>query len=84
MVVLNLVIILVISKNLKINGFNSMIKELGSLILTIFSSIALEDNTGGEKVKVLIFLSIRRLSRNLSDYNLEMSKNRRISCRNLT
>lgn len=51
---LNLDIILVISKKVKLSGFNSMMKELDNLTQEIFKSIALVENIGGEKAKVLI------------------------------
>ncbi len=39
----------------KTNGFNSMIKELDSLIQEIFKAIVLVANIGEDKVKALIF-----------------------------
>ena len=56
----SLAIILVISKNRKINGFNSTTNESESLTLMTSKSTALEDNTGEDKVKVPIYLSMKK------------------------
>ena len=42
-----------------------MMKEFGSLILMISSSIVLEGNTGEDKAKTLICWFMRKLKRNL-------------------
>ncbi len=59
----NLDIISVTSNNPRIDGSNSMIRELDSLIPVIFSLIAMVDKIGEGKVKVHIYWSIRKLKK---------------------
>ena len=76
MEVLNLVIISVTSRNLRINGFNSMMKEWESSILMILNIIVMEDNIGEDKVRMPISWFMRKFRRNLLSYNFQRKKSK--------
>lgn len=72
---LNSDIISATSNNLKTNGFSSTTKEWDNSIHMISNSIVLVGSTGEDRVKVPTCLSIRKSSKNPSDYNSTQNKN---------